>query len=348
MSTEPVPFLDELATAIDALRVDLALGHSEAEADLDLELRAASEADPLAPFLRDLRQTPRMDARTERRLARRAAAARRLARRLAASRGKDPARARRLTAVEQARREAEGRLAAGHLRLAVFLARRYAGRGVPLADLIQEASLALIRAARRYDYRSGARFATYATPFVRQALARSVRAHRGVLTLPVRLVDALPRLVRVRSRLEARLGREPYAEEIARLARLRQDRAEALVAGLRRPVPLDAPAEEGSRDTVGDRLSLPDGQTPYDLVAAREETALLEQALASLPPREALTLRLRYGLGEDEPATLEEVGARLGVSKERARQIEERARRRLRQALDGARRGTLQATLRGA
>jgi RNA polymerase primary sigma factor len=154
--------------------------------------------------------------------------------------------------------------------------------------------------------------------------------------LPVRLAAALPGLIRARRRLSGLLGREPRPDELARLARLRQDRAEALPAGLRRPALLDEPSGEGSRETLADRLQAGEA-TPFDLVAAREEAARLEQALAGLPPREALVVRLRYGLGEADSSTLEEVGARLGVTRERARQIEARALGRLRRRLGAGR-----------
>lgn len=381
--------LRELAEGLDALRVDLALGlrGEPAEAEAEREADTAAAADPLTPFLRQLRQTPRLGAAAERRLARRAAAALRLLRRLVlrtplgAKRLRDPAaatvervaarlarlarraaraqaigRSRRAEAVAralgvdpdrlgvlaaeieallEARQRALAELATGHIRLVVFLARRLAGRGLPVADLIQEGSLALLRAAAGYDWRRGVRFGTYAAPFIRQAMVRAINEQATVLPLPVHLAEeALPRIARARRRLEAVLGREPRADELARLARLRQDRVEQLLDALRQPVSLEKPIGEEGEETVGDRLAEPEGRTPFDIVAARERSALLEQALAALPPREAAVVRLRYGLGDEEPLTLEEVGSRLGVTRERARQIERRGLGRLRARLD--------------
>jgi RNA polymerase sigma factor (sigma-70 family) len=171
----------------------------------------------------------------------------------------------------------------------------------------------------------------------RQALARAVHAHRSVLHLPVRLADAMPRLVRAQRRLSSLLGREPRPAELARLARLRQGRVERLLAGLHRPVAPDEPLTGETRDTLADRLRAEETATPFDVVAARKEAARVEQALAGLPPREALVVRLRYGLGEADSSTLEEVGARLGVTRERARQIEARALGRLRRRLGAGR-----------
>ncbi|HWP34942.1 MAG TPA: sigma-70 family RNA polymerase sigma factor, partial [Thermodesulfobacteriota bacterium] len=242
----------------------------------------------------------------------------------------------RLARLLEARRAALGELVAGHLRLVVFLARRLAGRGLPVADLIQEGAAALLRAAAGYDWRRGVRFGTYAAPFVWQAMTRALHEQTRPVPLPVHLAETLPRLARARRRLEAALGREPRPEELARLARLRQDRVEQLLAGLRQPVSLDQPVGEEEEEPLADRLAAAT-PTPFDVVAAREEAARLEQGLAALSPREALVVRLRYGLGDEDPLTLEAVGERFGVTRERIRQIERRALGRLRQWLaDGS------------
>lgn len=226
---------------------------------------------------------------------------------------------------------ARNRLVECNLRLVVALARRYRGRGLPLADLVQEGNLGLLRAAEKFDHQRGHRFSSYAVWWIRQALARGVQTRARAVRLPSGVHDRLRRAARARAELARALGREPTAEELARALGTDVDALERTRGLGRDVVSLEAPA--GGEEPLAERLADPDAPAPDEAVDAGRAGSTVAALLDVLPPRERLVLRLRHGLGgeAEEGATLAEIGRRLGLSGEGTRQLERRALERLRE-----------------
>ena len=226
---------------------------------------------------------------------------------------------------EQARRH----LIEANLRLVVSVARRYTASGMPLLDLVQEGNIGLMRAVEKFDYRRGFKFSTYATWWIRQAISRAVADKARTIRLPVHVGERYSQLVRTTRTLTQELGRDPTEEEIADASGLRIDQLRTLVSAAREPVSLEVPIGDEDGGRLGDLLE--DGAPgPEETATTDALRSEIEIILTSLTPRERRVLQLRYGLVDDHQRTLEEVGRRLGVTRERARQIEATALRRLR------------------
>jgi RNA polymerase primary sigma factor len=204
------------------------------------------------------------------------------------------------------------------------------GRGVPFIDLIQEGNIGLIRAANKFDYTLGNKFSTYATWWIRQAVTRAIADQSRTIRIPVHMGDQINKLLRTTHRLTQELGRKPTPEEMAVELDVPTQKVEDMLRVARRPLSLELPIDEEGSSELGDFIEDEGVTAPDDMVSASMLRELLQDVLQDLPPREVRILQMRYGLVDGETYTLEEVGKKLGVTRERIRQIEVQALGRLR------------------
>ena len=278
------------------------LQNTEEELDLTLP-EGISIDDPVRMYLKEIGKVPLLSADEEIELAKR---------------------------MEKGENEAKRRLAEANLRLVVSIAKRYVGRGMLFLDLIQEGNLGLIKAVEKFDYRKGYKFSTYATWWIRQAITRAIADQARTIRIPVHMVETINKLIRVSRQLLQELGREPHPEEIAKEMNMSVEKVREIMKISQEPVSLETPIGEEEDSHLGDFIPDDDAPAPAEAAAFTLLKEQLIDVLDTLTAREEKVLRLRFGLDDGRARTLEEVGKEFNVTRERIRQIEAKALRKLR------------------
>ncbi|NPA27086.1 MAG: sigma-70 family RNA polymerase sigma factor [Chloroflexi bacterium] len=311
---------------------------SEEEPEPQRQSHAADEDDYLANidtddmvglYLKEVGRIPLLTAEEEVELAKRIEAGREARAELA--RGNvSPKRREELRRIIEDGWKAREKLITANSRLVISVAKKYVGRGVPFLDLIQEGNIGLIRATKKFDYRRGHKFSTYATWWIRQAVTRAIADQGRTIRVPVHMGDQINKLLRTQHQLTQKLGREPTVEELAEELGIPPKKVEYMMQVARHPLSLEMPTDDEENAVLGDFIKDEGAQAPDENAAQVMLREQLEKILSELPPREVRILQLRYGLLDGHAYTLEEVGRKMGVTRERVRQIEAQALARLR------------------
>ncbi len=276
----------------------------EEEPEAVLEpLEGVSIDDPVRMYLKEIGKVPLLNSAEEIKLAKR---------------------------MERGDEDAKRRLIEANLRLVVSIAKKYVGRGMLFLDLIQEGNLGLIRAVEKFDWRKGYKFSTYATWWIRQAITRALADQARTIRIPVHMVETINKLIRISRQLLQELGREPTPEEIGQVMKMPTERVREISKIAQRPISLETPIGEEEDSHLGDFIEDQDALAPAEAASFTMLKKQLEGVLETLTPRERKVLKLRFGLDDGRPRTLEEVGQEFGVTRERIRQIEAKALRKLR------------------
>ena len=301
--------LDEFYAALDEAQIEVV----PAEADAETEVETAAPeitTDALQLFLKDIGRVPLLTAAQEVELAKR---------------------------IERGDHGAKQAMVEANLRLVVSIAKRYRNQGLPFLDLIQEGTIGLVRAAEKFDYRKGFKFSTYATWWIRQAVARAIADKGRTIRMPVHVVEKLNRILRSERKLRAERGREPTIEEIARDLDMSCEEVEHIRRSAQTPVSLEKPVGEDDESEFGHFLADASTPLPDELAETALQREALRGILSALSERERRVLELRYGLDGQQPRTLDEVGRAFNVTRERIRQIEHQGLKKLRALADAQR-----------
>ncbi|MEJ5313257.1 sigma-70 family RNA polymerase sigma factor [Anaerolinea sp.] len=285
--------------------------------------------DTIGLYLKEVSRVPLLTAEEEVELAQRIERGR-MAREELARGNVSPKRRQELRRLIEDGWAAREHLITANSRLVISVAKKYMGRGVPFLDLIQEGNIGLIRATKKFDYRRGHKFSTYATWWIRQAVTRAIADQGRTIRVPVHMGDQINKLLRVQHQLTQRLGREPTVEELAEALDVPPRKVENMIQVARRPLSLETPTDDEEDSVLGDFIEDEEAPPPDDTATYNLLRQHLEEVLNTLPPREVRILQLRYGLLDGQAYTLEEVGRKMGVTRERVRQIEAQALSRLR------------------
>ncbi len=304
---------DKVLDTLSSLNIEVVKDDAIPEADLNLEPEpedldlsvpeGISIDDPVRMYLKEIGKVPLLSAEEEIELAQR---------------------------MEEGDEEAKKRLCEANLRLVVSIAKRYVGRGMLFLDLIQEGNLGLIKAVEKFDYRKGYKFSTYATWWIRQAITRAIADQARTIRIPVHMVETINKLIRVSRQLLQEYGREPLPEEIAEEMGIPEDKVREIIKIAQEPVSLETPIGEEEDSHLGDFIPDDDAPAPAEAAAFTLLKEQLMSVLSTLTPREEMVLKLRFGLEDGRARTLEEVGKEFKVTRERIRQIEAKALRKLR------------------
>jgi RNA polymerase primary sigma factor len=311
---------------------DIAQAAAQDEEDLPSldDSGPAASADLVRVYLREIGRVALLTAELEVELARRVEAGVFAAERIADGTSMPIDLRRDLAMIAADGERAKSQLIEANLRLVVSIAKRYSGRGLPFLDLIQEGNLGLIRAVEKFDYTRGYKFSTYASWWIRQAVSRAVADQARTIRIPVHMVETVNRILRAQRLLVQTLGREPTIDEIAERVDLPASRVGEIRRLAMEPVSLHSPVGEEDGSELGDLIEDSESIAPADIVSIGLLQAHVESVLTHLGEREREVVRMRYGLGDGEPRTLEEVGRAFGVTRERVRQIEAKSLAKLR------------------
>jgi RNA polymerase primary sigma factor len=298
--------IDDFYQALDELQIEVVAPEEEEVAAEEVEAQEVS-TDALQLFLKDVGRVDLLTAAQEVELAKR---------------------------IERGDHRAKQEMVEANLRLVVSIAKRYRNQGLPFLDLIQEGTIGLVRAAEKFDYRKGFKFSTYATWWIRQAVARALADKARTIRMPVHVVEKLNKIVRSERKLRAELGREPNAVEIARDLELLPDEVEQIRRTAQSPVSLEKPVGDEEESEFGHFITDETVPLPEDAAEVTLRKEALEKILSQLSQRERRVLELRYGLNGEHPRTLDEVGRAFNVTRERIRQIENQSLKKLRALAD--------------
>jgi len=310
-------------------RVSERLDRADAAADQQAYFDTIAIDDTIGLYLKEVGRVPLLTAEEEVMLAKRMEAGQ-IAQEELNQDGLNPGEQGEMEKIVQDGLAAREHLIRANSRLVISVAKKYIGRGVPFLDLIQEGNIGLIRAANKFNYKLGNKFSTYATWWIRQAVTRAIADQSRTIRVPVHMGDQINKLLRTSHWLTQELGREPTTEELAAALEIPTRKVEEMLRVARRPLSLEMPTDAEGESELGDFIEDEDISAPDEEVTSWILRELLQGILQDLPPREVRILQLRYGLVDGETYTLEEVGKKLGVTRERVRQIEAQALSRLR------------------
>lgn len=330
-----IPYIEDAELLIDPSDEELKREEDKAKAGKDEKSKASDDLanidtdDTIGLYLKEVSRVPLLTAVEEVELAQRIESGRMAREELA--RGNVTTRRRtELRHLIEDGWSAREHLITANSRLVISVAKKYMGRGVPFLDLIQEGNIGLIRATKKFEYRRGHKFSTYATWWIRQAVTRAIADQGRTIRVPVHMGDQINKLLRIQHQLTQRLGRGPTVEELAETLEVPPKKVENMIQVARRPLSLELPTDDEEDSMLGDFIEDDEAPPPDDTATYNLLKEHLGLVLDSLPPREVRILQLRYGLLDGQSYTLEEVGRKMGVTRERVRQIEAQALSRLR------------------